>query len=144
MSNKILFKSVSGSIDRSWALQSDGFTAEIVLVDEAWINALGAMFRRFGYGAEGADVRARTICLTQIGYISMKTSEDIVLRFRRIPQHVSVFTGKVPKRRELDRFDGKFGFAEKEAGVFVPLVDTFEESTADGELNRHSSIASVG
>jgi len=118
---------------RSWALQSDEVTAEIALADEARMNALAAMFRRFGYDGEGADVRARTIYLTQIGYISMKTNEDIVVRFRRIPQYVSVFTGKVPKRRELDRFYGKFGYAEKEPGVFVPLVETFEESTADGE-----------
>ena len=118
---------------RSWALQSEEVTAEIALADEARINALALMFRRFGYEPEAADARARTIYLTQIGYISMKTTEDVIVRFRRIPQYVSVFTGKAPKRRELDRFFGKFGYAETEPGVFVPLADTFAQGGSDAQ-----------
>ena len=78
-------------------------------------------------------MRARTIYLTQIGYISMKTTEDVIVRFRRIPQYVSVFTGKALKRRELDRFYGAFGYAETTPGVFVPLADTFEEPITSTE-----------
>jgi len=59
----------------------------------------------------------------------MKTTEDITERFRRIPHYVAIFTGKAPRKRELDRFYGKFGYAEKEPGEFVPLADTFEETT---------------
>jgi AcrR family transcriptional regulator len=129
--NPELFDSQFEFAVRSWALQSAEVTAEIAQADDARISALTAMFRRFGYDAEAADTRARTIYLTQIGYISMKTSEDIVVRFRRIPQYVTVFTGKAPKRRELDRFFGKFGYAEKEPGVFGSLVETFEEATPD-------------
>jgi hypothetical protein len=44
---------------------------------------------------------------------------------------VTVFTGKAPKRRELDRFFGKFGYAEKEPGVFGPLVENLEELPSD-------------
>ena len=113
---------------RSWALQSEEVTQEIVAADDARISALTAMFRRFGYEQDAADSRARTIYLTQIGYISMKTSEDITERFRRIPHYVAIFTGKAPKRRELDRFYGAFGYAEKEPGEFVPLAETFEEN----------------
>ncbi|KAA0980403.1 TetR/AcrR family transcriptional regulator [Pseudomonas sp. ANT_H12B] len=131
--NPDLFDSQFEFAVRSWALQSDEVAAEIAVADETRINALAGMFRRFGYEAEAADARARTIYLTQIGYISMKTSEDIVVRFRRIPQYVTVFTGKAPKRRELDRFYGKFGYAEKEPGVFVSLLDTFEEATPDAQ-----------
>jgi hypothetical protein len=89
------------------------------------------MFKRFGYDNQGADTRARTIYLTQIGYITMNTTELITVRFQRIPHYVSIFTGKVPKQRELDRFYGKFGYAEKESGVFVPLTDTFESNGDD-------------
>ena len=129
--NPELFDSQFEFAVRSWALQSAEVAAEIALADEARINALAAMFRRFGYEAEAADARARTIYLTQIGYISMKTTEDVVVRFRRIPQYVTVFTGKAPKRRELDRFFGKFGYAEKEPGVFGPLVEILEELPSD-------------
>jgi AcrR family transcriptional regulator len=129
--NPELFDSQFEFAVRSWALQSAEVAAEIALADEARINALAAMFRRFGYEAEAADARARTIYLTQIGYISMKTTEDVVVRFRRIPQYVTVFTGKAPKRRELDRFFGKFGYAEKEPGVFGPLVENLEDLPSD-------------
>ncbi|WP_392890200.1 TetR/AcrR family transcriptional regulator [Pseudomonas migulae] len=131
--NPELFDSQFEFAVRSWALQSDEVAGEIAAADEARIGALAGMFRRFGYETDAADARARTIYLTQIGYISMKTTEDIVVRFRRIPQYVTVFTGKAPKRRELDRFFGKFGYAEKEPGVFVSLADTFEEATPDAD-----------
>ena len=126
--NPDLFDSQFEFAVRSWALQSDDVAAEIAAADDARMQALAAMFRRYGYDSDGADTRARTIYLTQIGYISMKATEAITERFRRIPHYVSIFTGKVPKKRELDRFYGKFGFAEKSPGEFVSLVDTFEEA----------------
>lgn len=124
--NPELFDSQFEFAVRSWALQSHEVTLEIAAADLARINALSAMFRRFGYDSEAADTRARTIYLTQIGYISMNTSEGITERFQRIPQYVSVFTGRAPEKRELDRFFGKFGYAQKEPGEFVALTDTFE------------------
>ncbi|MCF4994642.1 TetR family transcriptional regulator [Pseudomonas syringae] len=129
--NPELFDSQFEFAVRSWALQSAEVAAEIAIADDARISALSGMFRRFGYDIDAADARARTIYLTQIGYITMKTTEDIVVRFRRIPHYVTIFTGKAPKRRELDRFFGKFGYAEKEPGVFGPLVETFEEPASD-------------
>ncbi|WLH09288.1 TetR/AcrR family transcriptional regulator [Pseudomonas lurida] len=131
--NPELFDSQFEFAVRSWAMQSADVSAEIALADDTRINALAGMFRRFGYDEEAADVRARTIYLTQIGYISMKTTEDVIVRFRRIPQYVSVFTGKALKRRELDRFYGAFGYAETTPGVFVPLADTFEEPITSTE-----------
>jgi AcrR family transcriptional regulator len=127
--NTELFDSQFEFAVRSWALQSAEVAQEIAAADDARINALSAMFRRFNYDIDAADTRARTIYLTQIGYISMKTTEDITERFHRIPQYVSIFTGKVPKKRELDRFFGKFGYAAKESGEFMALVDTFEETS---------------
>ncbi|SQH33227.1 TetR family transcriptional regulator [Pseudomonas mucidolens] len=118
---------------RSWALQSDEVAREVSVVDEQRMSALASMFRRFGYDSQGADTRARTIYLTQIGYITMNTGELITVRFQRIPHYVSIFTGKVPKQRELDRFYGKFGYAEKEPGVFVPLLDTFDETFTEAQ-----------
>lgn len=126
--NPELFDSQYEFAVRSWALQSEEVASEIAAADDSRINALAAMFRRFGYDPDAADTRARTIYLTQIGYISMKTSEDITERFRRIPHYVAIFTGKSPKKRELDRFYGTFGYAEKAPGEFIPLADTFEEN----------------
>ncbi|RTE67497.1 TetR/AcrR family transcriptional regulator [Amphritea opalescens] len=89
---------------RSWALQSADVTVQVAEADEARLVALRQMFVRFGYAEDKADVRARTIYLTQIGYISMKSEEDLPTRLQRISGYVEIFTGQAPKPRELKRF----------------------------------------
>ncbi|SMD13842.1 TetR/AcrR family transcriptional regulator [Rhizobium sp. RU36D] len=99
---------------RSWALQSPDILAEVQSADLQRLTALARMFERFGYQPVNADVRARTLYLVQIGYISMQTREDLALRFQRIPDYVSIFTGTTAEPRELDRF-----FARHKAGLSV-------------------------
>jgi AcrR family transcriptional regulator len=89
---------------RSWALQSDAVAAEIQTADRLRMGAIGDMFRRFGYSDKAADTRARTVYLTQIGYITMQTIEDPEVRMPRIADYVEIFTGKPPEPRELSRF----------------------------------------
>ena len=89
---------------RSWALQSPGVEAEVHKADDLRLAALAGLFRRFGHNEISADVRARTVYLTQIGYISMQTSEDMALRLARMPAYMEVFSGLVPQQREMDRF----------------------------------------
>lgn len=89
---------------RSWALQSPEVEAEVRRADELRLAALSSLFRRFGHSEISADVRARTVYLTQIGYISMQTSEDMALRLARMPAYMEVFSGVVPQQREMDRF----------------------------------------
>ncbi|MFO1035139.1 MAG: TetR/AcrR family transcriptional regulator [Hyphomicrobiales bacterium] len=89
---------------RSWALQSPEVLKAVQEADSTRIAALTGVFTRFGIDAHLADVRARTMYLTQIGYISMQTREDLPLRLSRIPQYVEVFTGRAAETRELDRF----------------------------------------
>jgi AcrR family transcriptional regulator len=89
---------------RSWALQSGDIQAEVQRADDARIAAIADMFVKFGYDAASADVRARTVYLVQIGYITMQSKEDVAVRMQRIPNYVEIYTGKVPLQRELDRF----------------------------------------
>jgi AcrR family transcriptional regulator len=95
---------------RNWAHQSAEVAEAIISADDQRINALKSMFIRFGYEALAADVRARTIYLTQIGYISMQTSERLATRMSRIPSYCEIFTSKPPTQRELDRFFARHGF----------------------------------
>jgi AcrR family transcriptional regulator len=95
---------------RSWALQSPKVQAEVQEADQQRLKALSELFRRYGQDEMSADVRARTVYLTQIGYISMQTSEEISIRMQRMPSYMEVFTGLVPKQRELDRFFARHGF----------------------------------
>jgi AcrR family transcriptional regulator len=99
---------------RSWALQSPVVLAEVQEADLIRLGAIKDLFSRFGQDDMSADVRARTIYLVQIGYISMQTHEDLTLRMTRIPQYVEIFTGRRPQQRELNRFFAKHGYSKSE------------------------------
>lgn len=111
--NPELFDSQLEFAMRSWALQSDEVSKEINTADEARIEALTYMFERYGYEPLAANVRGRTIYLTQIGYISMKTQEALEVRMRRIPAYVEIFTGQAPQLRELQRFHARYGYTSE-------------------------------
>ena len=96
---------------RSWALQSDAVLAEVQAADADRLEALVQMFIRFGIKPKRAEVRARTTYLTQIGYISMQTREDLETRMARIPGYVEIFCGQAPSAREMARFHARHGFA---------------------------------
>jgi AcrR family transcriptional regulator len=95
---------------RSWALQSEAVQTQVKKADAQRLAALADLFRRFGYDEMSADVRSRTIYLLQIGYISLQTSETLKLRMSRMAKYIEVFTGVVPKQRELCRFFARHGF----------------------------------
>ena len=96
---------------RSWALQSTEMTGRVASADRDRIAALCGMLERWGHAPLDADVRARTIYLTQIGYISMQSQESLAERMERIPTYVEIYTGQKPKARELARFHARHGFA---------------------------------
>ena len=95
---------------RSWALQSQAIEAEVASADEQRLDALCRMLVRFGVEPGMADVRARTVYLVQIGYITMQVKEDLATRMKRIPHYVEVFTGRAPWQSELDRFYARHGY----------------------------------
>jgi AcrR family transcriptional regulator len=96
---------------RSWALQSPDIVQDVQSADRIRLDALTRLFMRFGFREPSADVRARTIYLVQIGYISMQTKEDLATRMKRIPAYVEIFTGQAPEQRELDRFFARHGYS---------------------------------
>jgi AcrR family transcriptional regulator len=115
--NTDLFDSRIEFAVRGWAQQSAKVAREIKTADDARLTALQRMFSRFGYEPLSADVRARTMYLTQIGYISMKTKEDLATRMTRMSDYVAVFTGVAPQQRELDRFFSRNGYVPSDLGL---------------------------
>lgn len=102
---------LSGSFDsrlefaiRSWALQDAAVAGRIETADAARLAALRDMLQRWGHPLMDADIRARTVYLTQIGYISMQSCEDLPTRLARIPTYVRIYTGESPDPREVARF----------------------------------------
>lgn len=89
---------------RTWALTDPSLAATLQQADEARIIAIQAMFERHGYAATEAETRARTIYLTQVGYIAMRAEESLELRLKRIPAYAMTFTGREPKPEEVAAF----------------------------------------
>jgi AcrR family transcriptional regulator len=89
---------------RTWALTDRGLAEVLAAADEVRIQALTAMFETFLFPAQEARIRAQTVYLTQVGYISMRTEEPLALRLQRIPDYVLIFTGQAPSEAELAAF----------------------------------------
>ncbi|MGV3551777.1 TetR/AcrR family transcriptional regulator [Rhizobium sp.] len=109
--DETLFDSQFEFAVRSWAIQSADIIKEVQEADRLRIEALKTMFLRFGFDELTADVRARTLYLVQIGYISMQTNEAVSMRMQRIPHYVEIYTGMTPEQRDLDRFFSRHGYA---------------------------------
>ena len=93
---------------RSWALRDENVALRIKEADELRLAALTAMLQQWGHDPAAADVRARTVYLVQIGYISMQANEDLQTRLDRIPTYVEIYTGNPPEPREISRFNARF------------------------------------
>ncbi|MGF1622493.1 MAG: TetR/AcrR family transcriptional regulator [Rhodomicrobiaceae bacterium] len=89
---------------RSWAQGSPELKSTFEEADAERIEAICAMFARFGFDAYHAHIRANTIYLTQIGYISMKADEPLPERIRHMPAYVETVTGRTPSQSEIERF----------------------------------------
>lgn len=105
---------LSGSFDsrlefavRSWGLQDTGVARRVSMADERRLAALQEMLQRWDRPEQEADTRARTIYLTQIGYISMRAQEDLETRLTRCPTYVEIYTGTRPEPREIARFNAR-------------------------------------
>lgn len=95
---------------RSWS-QSDALIMERVHAeDRIRIEALIEMFHLWGHSGVDAETRARTVYLTQIGYISIQVQETIATRMARIPSYVQIYTGVAPAPREIARFHSQHNF----------------------------------
>lgn len=95
---------------RGWAHRSDAVMVRVNAADARRLSAIRAMFTRFGYAPDEADVRARTVYLTQIGYIAMQVNEDPATRMAQVRGYVHTFSGQTPTDRELARFHARLKF----------------------------------
>jgi len=104
---------------RGWAHQSEVVTARVNAADERRLRAIRQMFERFGYAADDADVRARTVYLVQIGYIAMQVRESTAIRMTRVARYVEIYAGRSPTESEMARFKARLKYTD-EAEMAVP------------------------
>ena len=99
---------------RTWSLTDPLVAAAMSQADDDRIAAITAVFCRFGYAQTEADARARTLYLTQVGYIVLRSNEDFDTRMERIPAYVLTFSGKAPNAAETAAFRARHAVRSSE------------------------------
>lgn len=108
--NQSLFDAPLDNAIRHWARTDPALKQRLDHADDRRRAAISAMFQRFGYAPDDADIRTMTILYTQVGYISMEIEEDPALRIGRVPAYVELFTGVAPTQGEIQRFRSRNGY----------------------------------
>ncbi|MBU2961152.1 TetR/AcrR family transcriptional regulator [Citreicella sp. C3M06] len=93
---------------RGWAHGDDRIAARVRSADDTRLAAICEMFERFGVPAATADVRARTVYLAQMGYISLGVSETTDIRLSRVPDYVAIYAGVCAEPHHIARFEAHF------------------------------------
>ena len=96
---------------RAWASAEPALRQRLEAADRQRLEAIVAMFLRFGYAQDAAEVRALTLLYTQHGYMALGTVEPLGQRLARMPAYIEVFTGQQPKPEQLARFCARHGLA---------------------------------
>ncbi len=87
---------------REWARRDGAVRRVIDQTDAARVAAFAALFERFAYDPDEAEVRARVMYYMQVGYYALELSEPIEERKKRVGHYVLSFTGRAPQQAEVD------------------------------------------
>lgn len=86
---------------RDWARRSGSVRRVLDLNEGARLEAIAAMFRKFDYPYAEADVRARIVYFTQLGYDLQDTHESWDTRMSRGRDYLYCLTGQQPSDDEV-------------------------------------------
>lgn len=92
---------------RTWSLTDPAVAAAMSEADSLRIAAITGLFQRFDYSETEADTRARTLYLTQVGYIALRSDENLHVRMGRVPAYVLTFCGRAPSAPEVAAFQAR-------------------------------------
>jgi AcrR family transcriptional regulator len=87
---------------RDWARRDGSVRRALDQSDAARIEAICEMFLRYGYASSEADVRARIVYFTQIGYDVLDQQESWQKRTLRVRDYLYCHTGVAPTDAEVD------------------------------------------
>lgn len=89
---------------RAWARSSKAVRRIIDQADQERVQAITEMYRRHGFSAKEAFVRARILYFMQIGYYSLEISEAMDERLSLVPAYVLGFSGQDATPAEMAAF----------------------------------------
>ncbi|NOD30919.1 TetR/AcrR family transcriptional regulator [Ruegeria atlantica] len=102
--NTDLFDTALDFAVRDWARKSGKVRRILDQSDARRLEALHAMFARYGYSEIEAETRARVLYYMQIGYDLAQLNEPIEMRLSMVPHYLYAFTGVEPKPEEVEEF----------------------------------------
>lgn len=87
---------------RLWARRSEEVKAVVRLADSQRLDAVTAMFRRYGYEPEDALIRARVLYFTQVGHYVLEVDEDLETRHGHVAAYLKSFSGVDPTEEDIE------------------------------------------
>ena len=89
---------------REWARRSADVAAEVRRADSLRLDAVTALFAKFGASPTQAIVRARTLYFMQIGYYALEIRETLADRLALLPDYIVAFCGEAPQEADIADF----------------------------------------
>jgi len=89
---------------RDWGRRNQTIAARVYEADVDRLNALAAMFERFGFTELESMVRARLLYHSQLGYYLVGTVENVEMRLAFLPSYLVALTGVEPARSTVEAF----------------------------------------
>lgn len=102
--NRDLFDARLDFAIREWARRSHDVAVEVARADERRLDAITALFARFGVAPTQATVRARTLYFMQIGYYALAINETDAARLALLSDYVVAFCGDQPTAQQIHEF----------------------------------------
>lgn len=89
---------------REWSRRDEALRVRVDAADATRIDAVTAMFARFGFDATEADARARILYFMQLGYHALDVREPMQTRMSRVAPYLKGFTGEAPNQDAIQAF----------------------------------------
>lgn len=90
---------------RLWARRDQAVRAVVEEADNRRVDAITAMYSRYGYDAENALIRARVLYFMQIGHYTLDIQEPMDARLSHVPAYLRAFSGQEPELEDVKHFD---------------------------------------
>lgn len=90
---------------RIWARRDPSIRAVVDEADKRRIEAITAMYQRYGYDEENAFIRARVLYFMQIGHYTLDVDEALDVRVSHVPAYLLSFSGQEAQPEDIAAFD---------------------------------------
>lgn len=96
---------------REWSRRDGSVRRAVDISDDARIGAIQGMFERYGYETDEANIRARIVYFTQIGYEALDKRDSPLDRAKTGANYLFCHTGQRPSDKEIAAIVANTGYS---------------------------------